>query len=381
MSEEKHPLLDWVKTYADLGWHRTGTDVDRNTFDWLFKEVLELDGRPKEQSYEFPFYSFEVKAAGFHIEPLYYSFEGEGEAINYLIERLDFDKDHGDDYVKQSVEVLARKAQSEGADGLVLLTGDENSNLVAINQTPKSPGALPIFLLAGKDHERFLVEKPLIKFSCSLSSKASRNLVAEFGDFSTGAPPLMVTTPMSGWFTCAGERGTGLAIALSVAAEIGQIYPVLLLCPSGHELGYWGAHRFAENFDGELKAILHIGSCAAIKIEADPMMVARSNLQQQTFDCVSEIMFGNALTLERPSDPLDPKSWFGEAECWAPKAMPMVSVAGLSRDFHQISDTSDRSTNQQALDERLEIFKRVARALFVHIGSVLLAFCSFSPVL
>jgi hypothetical protein len=52
---------------------------------------------------------------------------------------------------------------------------------------------------------------------------------------------------MSGWFSCAGERGTGLAIWLGLArwaATRRSETSFVFVTTSGHELNYLGAHSF-----------------------------------------------------------------------------------------------------------------------------------------
>ena len=60
---------------------------------------------------------------------------------------------------------------------------------------------------------------------------------------------IVVSTPSSGWFTCAGERGPGIAMLLALAEWVaaradGLNY--LFVATSGHELDYLGARLFHE---------------------------------------------------------------------------------------------------------------------------------------
>lgn len=363
MNIDQWPLFDWVKTYSDLGWHRTGTTIDTQTLDWVSDLATELGGQVKFCPYEFSFYSADVKATDFHIEALYYSFAGEGNASAYAIERLEFDAQHGDFSIKTSIAGFVQKAKKSGAKALVLATGDSKSELVAINRPPRDPGDFPVFLIAGKDFERLKDERPELQFKASLENNTSSNLLVEFGDFSLEKPPLMITTPVSGWYNCAGERGTGLAIAISVASKIGRDYPVILLCPSGHELGYFGAEKFVEFFDTPLKAVLHIGSCVAVKEDPCAVLTARSNLTPAVFNRMAKIVAVARTELERPADPLDRYQWFGEAECWASSAVPMISVAGTFGAFHTLSDTAELATGPDILGEREAVFMAIANEL------------------
>lgn len=84
------------------------------------------------------------------------------------------------------------------------------------------------------------------------------------------ATDLVLSTPRSGWFACAGERGPGLAIWLLLAdwlvgADLGV--NVVLFCSSGHERGHAGVGRFlAEGAPttGRTALWFHLGAnCAA----------------------------------------------------------------------------------------------------------------------
>ena len=79
---------------------------------------------------------------------------------------------------------------------------------------------------------------------------------AEKGDFTH---PVVVTTPLSGWFGCAGERGTGIAIALELAKRLASSYPVTVVGATGHELEYYGAKRHLETMAVQPAAVVHVG--------------------------------------------------------------------------------------------------------------------------
>jgi len=60
---------------------------------------------------------------------------------------------------------------------------------------------------------------------------------------------IVVTTPLSGWFTCAGERGPGVALFLGLARwaeERSGEHSLMFLGNTGHELDQVGAHHTLE---------------------------------------------------------------------------------------------------------------------------------------
>src|SRR4029450_2643853 len=90
----------------------------------------------------------------------------------------------------------------------------------------------------------------------------AENLVARFG--SGADAPLVITTPLTGWFTCAGERGTGIAVALELARELGSSMPVVVIATTGHALENYGTRQQLEAGLGFApRAVIHIGASLA----------------------------------------------------------------------------------------------------------------------
>ena len=178
----------------------------------------------------------------------------------------------------------------------------------------------------------------------------------------------MVTTPLSGWFNCAGERGTGLAIAISVAQKLAAHRDIVLIMPTGHELGFLGAERFVETFDEPVAGVLHLGSCVADHGAHGPdgYMRAVTNLDRTGFQVASDALSKERIELEAARDPADPACWIGESELWAPKRLPMVSIAGTSPNFHTPADTVENATSRELLERMDACVLNAAQALIGH---------------
>jgi hypothetical protein len=81
---------------------------------------------------------------------------------------------------------------------------------------------------------------------------------------------IVVSTPSSGWFTCAGERGPGVALLLALAewaASRRDGLNYLFVATSGHELDFLGARLFHEAHlappPERTRAWLHLGASIA----------------------------------------------------------------------------------------------------------------------
>ena len=90
-----------------------------------------------------------------------------------------------------------------------------------------------------KDSQRVGKTLPKSRFQQQPGSD-SPNIVARFRSADSTDQALVLTTPVSGWFNCAGERGCGIAIALILAEKLSAHCNVDLLLASGHELGFAG---------------------------------------------------------------------------------------------------------------------------------------------
>jgi hypothetical protein len=92
------------------------------------------------------------------------------------------------------------------------------------------------------------------------------NLFASISGKHKGKAPIVLLTPRSGWWECAGERGGGLAIWLEVARKARELAlerDLILLATTGHELGFLGIKRYFDA-DPELArralAWIHLGA-------------------------------------------------------------------------------------------------------------------------
>jgi len=83
---------------------------------------------------------------------------------------------------------------------------------------------------------------------------------------------IVVTTPLSGWFGCGGERGPGVALFLGLArwaGRQGSDLSLLFLANSGHELGYLGAEVSLAQVEPpepeEVAVWIHLGAAIATR--------------------------------------------------------------------------------------------------------------------
>ncbi|MEM7427347.1 MAG: hypothetical protein AAF441_14730 [Pseudomonadota bacterium] len=362
-------LFEIVRHYSDLGDHRTASAADEETNAWLEDLLRQFGADVTRHRYDFERFLYDVSGTGAaadqHLDALYYCATGAHEVDNPLVTQLSFDEWHSDGHFQSALEEAASEAHRQGRNGVILATGSSASGLSQINRAPQPPGSLPICLAPGHALEEIRSGPAGFGFEARIETGTSDNLIARLGDVSSTAPSLVVTTPLSGWFACAGERGTGIAIALAVAIELSEQVPILLVMPTGHELGYLGAARFLETFDEPVRGVLHLGSCIADTGARGPQghMWSVTNLKDQAFQGASAALAAEGISLTQAREPADPRCWLGESELWAPRLLPMLSIAGSSPHFHTREDICSNATTPEILARMKTCVLAAVRAL------------------
>ena len=201
---------------------------------------------------------------------------------------------------------------------------------------------MPVVLVAEEHGAALRAGAPLeVRLDARVEPGFTSNLLASWG----GAPELpylLVTTPLTGWFGCAGERGTGLALAMDLAATLAQDCPVLLLGCTGHELEHLGAEHHLVQGRPAPAAVLHLGASAAAVGEASGRLSAHVRV---TVDGVDHALPSTGHPVHRASE----VGWRGEAQQWSAYRVPMVSVAGGSPLFHTPQDLLPAATTPALL--------------------------------
>lgn len=356
--------FELVRSYSQMGYHRTGSPVDDQTIDWLAEWLSSAGAEVTCPPFPYQHYDADVSiiSGDNNIEAmaLYYAYDG-----TTTISRPGFGEIDGhdaEDRITAGIGTAIDEAKQNGCDGLILTTQSPNDALCGINRQSCQTLNFPVILIASKDSAQIRQSHAVINISASTRAQTARNVIARFRhlDRNRETLPLLLTTPVSGWFNCAGERGCGIAIALILACRLGAQYPVDLLLASGHELGFAGGHHLAQQYDSKAHAVVHLGSAIA-NISAGMTSICSAPPNQ--FSQVSEYL--NKLDIQplRPKNAADHHEWVGESMCWAEKNWPMLSIAGISPHFHTPLDRSDNATTPALLASAIDQIYQAARVL------------------
>lgn len=257
-----------VETYYWFGDHRTATEPDLKTSEWLrgrlkaaglqaefFRWTLDhffldqcaltIAGKPFES---FPLWQPRATGAQGLSAPLVSFTQAMDDAtLKGRIVLFGADALAG-----QSRTGLLERVARGGAVGALLVAG-RGGKVVAQNATPafaETPLPLPALTVAGADEaalktaaEKNSLATMRITGRYATNAKA-RNITARLN---RGKKLIVVSTPISGWFGCASERGTGVALWLALAewaAARNSGASFLFIGNSGHELDNLGADKF-----------------------------------------------------------------------------------------------------------------------------------------
>jgi hypothetical protein len=130
---------------------------------------------------------------------------------------------------------------------------------------------VPILLVAGREEECLNQAGAEGQEATFLLDGSYRDAVLKnvIGEIRRGDNLVVVTTPSSGWFRCAGERGTGIALWLAMARWLGEResqLSYLFAATPGHEVRGVGMRRFLDEEappPEEVRCWSHFGAGAA----------------------------------------------------------------------------------------------------------------------
>jgi len=281
-------LFERVMRYADFGDHRTGNRADSETTEWLTTELtrfgLAVELQPFRVTQFFP--GEQSLAVGEHLLRVFphwlpkptvqlraplaalgdTNLEGK---IAYL------SPEEAGEWHRVRPGELATAAASKGALALVVALPHPSGEIYVTNAAaPYLDTVLPIpTVVVASRHSETL--RPLLGSNETVQlvsegegrEEEARNVLAQYPAHEiSGAPWVVVSTPTSGWFRCAGERGSGVALWLGLAEWVsrgnGGGKNWLFVANSGHELSFTGSRSSLSVAppSGSVVLWLHLGA-------------------------------------------------------------------------------------------------------------------------
>lgn len=310
-------LYSDVVKYAGMGGHRTGSNVDMLTSQWIHDELTKagfeagyLECAPR-RVFDLKTCSVSVENANFQADPEWFPTATGPKGVTAL---LSLEAAKGKIWVLEdprgglaldaAIKDRVNDAGKNGAVGAIVAVRTPSGELLGRAVPPdklETPWcSIPLVGVAYKDRDALLsharngTKATLIIDGDDKKNVRPRNANGKTGK---GKDPLVVTTPISAHTQSGGERGPGVALFLGLARWLGKREPkcrYLFSGNTGHETRGTGAYALLDTLPPpkNVKAWLHMGACISnwhttAGLDRDAVM-RRSGLPN--FVCAAELL-------------------------------------------------------------------------------------------
>ena len=365
MSPTGEHLYQLVQAYAALGEHRTGTPVDQATLAWFAAELGKRGACVDTVPYRFERYVAHCRLMADTAEvealPLYYEAVGKVHSSRLHFAELAINANLPGNSIAPQLDAVVARARMSGAEAAILATSGAGGRLIALNRAPVLGSGFPTVLVPGSALHMLRQAAVHLELDARLEPSASATVIGHLGQ-GDAAPPVVVATTLSGWFRCAGERGTGIAITLQLAQELAERWPVMVVGTTGHELHSLGLRRFLAAHELHPSAVIFLGASLATTL--GPESGSTFALFHQGLTTAGE---GIAKRLEGVLAPArfpvrsNPAQWLGEGEEWVRLGTPLLSLTSRFPLFHTPQDLPEHSTSPEQLEVTHTAVNRAAQ--------------------
>ncbi len=371
-----------ISEYSAQGYHRTGTDVDNKSAIWLAGHIQQRGLTPEISS--FPFRRLKVDKAKLNIGslsieavPFYDCLYTGAKGITGSLGMLGTDADigvvmslpYGGTPVALSIEQARHKAQHKA---IVVVTDSRmpETGIATFNaERYEEPFGPPVIQIASEFWER-VKQSALdggtanLVAQCHYVNTVAKNVGATLKGTNPDLPPLVIMTPRTGWWTCASERGGGLASFLemmSVLVEKGSDRDVIFTANTGHELGHVGLEHYLNKnpeLAKEAQMWIHLGANFAAQVMPAIRIQYSSAAVKKIFE---PIVSAHNLSVDSET-PMDEKP-LGEARNIYDGGGNYISILSRNGLFHHPADTWPDAVNLDLTTGWVRAFVQLAIAL------------------
>ncbi len=258
-----------IQAYDAQGNHRTGTEVDNASAEWLANQVRQLGAEPSLESFTLNRIgpqSCYLRIAGRRIDgvPLFDASFTNAEGAHGRLGPLGSDAEIGlaeSEPSKLAEPGIQQRSQISEArrsrhKAVVVLTGGIRPGLFLINASAFSKPFGPPMLQISSAESEWLKEKAEGRTEATLVAEVRRtaarafNVTAKIGGSNPTLAPLVLMAPRSAWWQCASEQGSRLACWLEAIRVLAGGKPArdcFFVALSGHELGFLGIDAYLKS--------------------------------------------------------------------------------------------------------------------------------------
>ena len=259
-----------IQTFDAQGNHRTGTEIDNASAQWLAGEVRKLGAQASLE----PFNLSRVDPQLCYLRigdrridgvPLFDAGLTGAEGIRGRLGPLGSDAEIGlaettpfrlMDPIGTEERNQVAEARESRHKALVLLTRGARPGLFLINAPAFTKPFGPPMLQVSSRESDWLKEQAETRAEATVVAQAKRtaasafNVTAKIAGSKPTLAPIVVMAPRSGWWQCASEQGSRLACwleAMRVLATGSPARNCFFVALSGHELGYMGMDAYLKS--------------------------------------------------------------------------------------------------------------------------------------
>lgn len=373
-------LARLLREYDSQGDHRTGSAVDAESGRWLADQVADAGLEPEIEWMGFsrPTIQAAYVALGDRWAdgiPLFDGGVTDATGVRGRLGVLDTNAEIGLAHAGPRVgpHLLDHRRITSQQAAVTVTGGPENSvpEGLALMNAPdfKAPFGPPVLQVASQ-HRGWLDAAAAAGAEVQVVAHVTRrpeevfNVTATLLGTQPSLPPLIVMTPRSGWWTCASERGGGIAVWLEMMRSLRAATPrrtTVFVASTGHELGHYGLQEFLRTRTRLLTsavAWIHLGANFGAAIGGRPRLQASSvELQRLALDAL-----GAAGATPERLHPVGERP-AGEAHNIHDRGGRYLSILGGNGLFHHQQDRWPAAVN-------VDLIARHARA-FAEIGVTL----------
>jgi hypothetical protein len=268
--------------YQLQGSHRTATDIDSDSGQWLAGVASRIGAEVTPRRFTLDRVLLKacfVESGGTRREALPF-FDGGLTTADGILGRLGL-PDSGapialvtldQPAISSEGQSIAALRRSPGLRAIVAVTEGGMPGLCPSNaRSFVKPYGVPVLQVSSstKDWLTGLMESGSelhVVADGARVNAAADNVLATIHGRRQELAPVVVMTPRSGWWQCASERGGGLACWLESLRAVAQARPdrtVRFIASSGHELGHLGLESFLHEEPALIKSAagwLHLGA-------------------------------------------------------------------------------------------------------------------------
>jgi hypothetical protein len=262
-----------IEAYDAQGYHRTGTEFDNASAQWLAGQVRQLGLKPSLEP--FTLNRVDPQLAYVHIAdrridgvPMFDAGFTTADGVTGPLGPLGSDATVGlaetlpyklSETSETDILQTARKSQHKA---VLLITGGSRPGLFLMNASAFTKPAGPPMLQISGAESAWVSEQSQKRAQVTLVAQVNRrmvqafNVTAEITGRDRTLKPLVFMAPRSGWWHCASEQGSRLVCWLEVMRVLAAAKPrrdCLFVALSGHELAFLGINPYVGRRPGLIK--------------------------------------------------------------------------------------------------------------------------------